>query len=53
MKLKLPLHDMIVVVKVTFDLYTLSYVKYIDNDVHQCIKYNLSTDDIAQFLGNN
>lgn len=53
MKRKLPLHNMIVIVKVTFDLYTLSYVKYINNDVYQYIKYNLSTDDVAQFLGNN
>ena len=44
---------MVVVDKVGLDLYTLSYVKYTDHDIQQCIKYNLSSEDIAQFLGNN
>ena len=53
MKQKLPPHNMVLVSQVGLDLYTLSYVKYIDNDVQQCIKYNLSAEDVAQFLGNN
>ena len=53
MKQKLPPHNMIVVVQVGLDLYTLSYVKYEECDVHQCIKYNLSSEDVSQFLGNN
>ena len=44
---------MVVVVQVGLDLYTLSYVKYVDNEIQQYIKHNLSADDIAQFLGNN
>lgn len=44
---------MVVVVQVGLDLYTLSYVKYEECDIHQCIKYNLSSEDISQFLGNN
>jgi hypothetical protein len=44
---------MVVVDKVGLDLYTLSYVKYEECDIQQCIKYNLSSEDIAQFLGNN
>ena len=44
---------MIVIVKVMLDLYTVSYVKYVDNEIQQHIKYDLSADDIAQFLGNN
>lgn len=53
MKQKLPPHNMIVVHQVGLDLYTLSYVKYVDHDVQQYIKYNLSAEDVAQFLGNN
>lgn len=53
MKQKLPPHNMIVVHQVGLDNYTLSYVKYVDHDVHQYIKYNLSAEDVAQFLGNN
>ena len=53
MKQKLPPHNMIVVHQVGLDLYTVSYVKYVDHDVQQCIKYNLSSEDVAQFLGNN
>ena len=44
---------MIVVLQVGLDMYTLSYVKYVDHDVVQHIKYNLSAEDVAQFLGNN
>ncbi len=44
---------MIVVHQVGLDMYILSYVKYVDHDVEQCIKYNLSAEDVAQFLGNN
>ena len=44
---------MIVVHQVGLDMYTLSYVKYVDHDVVQHIKYNLSAEDVAQFLGNN
>ena len=44
---------MIVIVQVMLDLYTVSYVKYVDNEIQQYIKYDLSADDIAQFLGNN
>ena len=53
MKQKLPPHNMVVVDKVGLDLYTLSYVKYTDHDVIQLIKYDLSAEDVAQFLGNN
>lgn len=53
MKQKLPPHNMIVVHQVGLDLYTVSYVKYIDHDVVQHIKYNLSAEDVAQILGNN
>ena len=44
---------MIVIVQVMLDLYTVSYVKYVDNEIQQYIKYDLSADDVAQFLGNN
>ena len=44
---------MVVVHQVGLDMYTLSYVKYVDNDIEQYIKYNLSAEDVAQFLGNN
>ena len=44
---------MVVIVQVGLDLYTLSYVKYTESDIHQCIKYNLSSEDVSQFLGNN
>jgi hypothetical protein len=50
---KLPPHNMIVIHQVGLDLYNLSYVKYIDHDIVQYIKHNLSSEDIAQFLGNN
>jgi len=53
MKQKLPPHNMVVIVQVGLDLYTLSYVKYTESDIHQCIKYNLSSEDVSQFLGNN
>jgi hypothetical protein len=53
MKQKLPPHNMVVVHQVGLDLYTVSYVKYIDHDVVQHIKYNLSAEDVAQILGNN
>ena len=52
MKHKLPPHNMVVVDKVGLDLYTLSYVKYVDHDVQQYIKYDLSAEDVAQILGN-
>lgn len=52
MKQKLPSHNMVVVDKVGLDLYTLSYVKYVDHDVQQYIKYDLSAEDVAQILGN-
>ena len=44
---------MVVVDKVGLDLYTLSYVKYVDHDVVQYVKHDLNAEDIAQFLGNN
>jgi hypothetical protein len=44
---------MIVVHQVGLDMYTLSYVKYVDHDVVQHIKYDLSAEDVAQYLGNN
>ena len=50
---KLPPHNMVLVVQVGLDLYDLSYVKYIDHDVVQYVKHNLSSEDVAQFLGNN
>jgi len=53
MKQKLPPHNMIVVHQVGLDMYTLSYVKYVDHDVVQHIKYDLSAEDVAQYLGNN
>ena len=53
MKTRWPSHNMIVIVQVMLDLYTVSYVKYVDNEIQQYIKYDLSADDIAQFLGNN
>ena len=46
MKQKLPPHNMIVVVQVGLDLYTLSYVKYMDHDVVQHVKHNLNAEDI-------
>ncbi len=53
MKQKLPPHNMIVVLQVGLDLYTVSYVKYVEHDVHQHIKYDLTAEDVAQILGNN
>ena len=44
---------MIVVYQVGLDLYTVSYVKYVEHDVQQFIKHNLSAEDVAQLLGNN
>lgn len=44
---------MVVVDKVGLDLYNVSYVKYVDHDVVQYVKCNLSSEDVAQFLGNN
>jgi hypothetical protein len=44
---------MIVVNKVGLDLFNVSYVRYIDHDVIQLIKYGLSAEDVSQFLGNN
>ncbi len=44
---------MIVVNKVGLDLFNISYVKYTDHDVIQLIKYDLSAEDVSQFLGNN
>jgi len=52
MKHKLPPHNMVVVNKVGLDLYNISYVKYVDHDVIQLIKHNLSAEDVAQLLGN-
>jgi len=45
--------NMVVVVQVGLDLYTLSYVKYEECDIQQYIKYDLSSEDVSQFLGNN
>ena len=60
MKHKLPPHNMVVVNKVGLDLFNISYVKYFQRntfldsfEIQQCIKYNLSSEDVAQFLGNN
>ena len=53
MKHKLPPHNMVVVVQIGLDLYTLSYVKYVDHDVVQYVKRDLNAEDVAQFLGNN
>ena len=44
---------MIAIDKVGLDLYNVSYVKYVDHDIIQLIKYGLSAEDVAQFLGNN
>jgi hypothetical protein len=52
-KQKLPPHNMVVVHQIGLDLFTLSYVKYEGHDVVQYVKHNLSSEDIAQFLGNN
>ena len=52
MKQKLPPHNMIVIHQVVLDLYNVSYVKYVDHDVQQYIKYDLSAEDVAQILGN-
>ena len=53
MKTKWPPHNMIVVNKIGLDLFNVSYVKYTDHDVIQLIKYDLSAEDVSQFLGNN
>ena len=53
MKQKLPPHNMIVIHQVGLDLYNVSYVKYVDHDVVQHVKCNLTSEDVAQFLGNN
>lgn len=44
---------MIAIDKVGLDLYNVSYVKYVDHDIIQLIKYGLSAEDVSQFLGNN
>jgi hypothetical protein len=53
MKHKLPPHNMIVIHQIGLDLYSLSYVKYMEHDVVQYVKHDLNAEDIAQFLGNN
>ena len=53
MKQKLSPHNMIVIVQVGLDLFTLSYVRYVDHDVVQHVKHNLKAEDVSQFLGNN
>jgi len=60
MNLKLPTHNMIVIVQVGLDLFNISYVKYFQRntfldsfEIQQCIKYDLSSEDVSQFLGNN
>jgi hypothetical protein len=60
MKQKLPPHNMVVVVQVGLDLFNISYIKYFQRntfldsfEIQQCIKYNLSSEDVSQFLGNN
>ncbi len=53
MKQKLPPHNMIVIHQIGLDLYSLSYVQYVDHDVVQYVKHDLNAEDIAQFLGNN
>ena len=53
MKVKFPPHNMIAIDKVGLDLYNVSYVKYVDHDIIQLIKYGLSAEDVSQFLGNN
>ncbi len=53
MKQKLPPHNMIVIHQIGLDLYNVSYVKYVDHDVVQHVKCNLSSEDVAQILGNN
>lgn len=51
---------MVVVVQVGLDLFNISYIKYFQRntfldsfEIQQCIKYNLSSEDVSQFLGNN
>lgn len=44
---------MIVINKVSLDLFNVSYVIYKDNDVVQCVKYGLSSSEVAQLFGNN
>ncbi len=60
MKQKLPPHNMVVVVQVGLDLFNISYIKYFQRntfldsfEIQQYIKYNLSSEDVSQFLGNN
>ena len=60
MKQKLPPHNMVLIVQVGLDLFNISYVKYFQRntfldsfEMQQSIKYNLSSEDISQFLGNN
>ena len=50
---KLPLHNMIQIVKGKLDLYKLSYVLYKDYDIVQCVKHDLAIWEIAQILGGN
>ena len=51
---------MVLIVQVGLDLFNISYVKYFQRntfldsfEMQQSIKYNLSSEDISQFLGNN
>ena len=46
-------HNMIVIDKVSLDLFNVSYVVYKEGDIVQCVKYGLSADEIAQLFGNN
>lgn len=44
---------MIVIDKVSLDLFNVSYVIYRDNDIVQCVKYDLTASEVAQLFGNN
>lgn len=44
---------MIAISKQTDNTYVLHYVKTIDNDTVQMSKFNLTAEDVAQYLGNN
>jgi hypothetical protein len=46
-------HNMIVIDKVSLDLFNISYVVYKDGDIIQYVKYGLSAYEIAQLFGNN
>ena len=43
-------HNMIVIDKVSLDLFNVSYVVYKEGDIVQCVKYGLSADEIAQLF---